>query len=240
MEEKNGRTRKCLRRTCGPSIAAAALLTTLATAWYRISSNKGLPPYSMVDLPSAAVSGDEVVLVRRHGPLAHTSVLREDTLAFLRNRHRTSTHGDHYTIRLPRTLLPEHYDLEIKALFAASPTSGHDVSRLDNDAYEASVAIRVRCVESTSTVVLHAGKFNFTQERAVGHPAALVWPSENPANTISVNEMKRVDDTKFLVLTLSDTLKKGNVYVVKLNYSARLGDARGFYKYHYNNQGRPE
>lgn len=67
-----------------------------------------------------------------------------------------------------------------------------------------------------------------------------VWPSVNPTNTISVNEMKRVDDTKFLVLTLSDTLKKGNVYVVKLNYSAQLGDARGFYKYHYNNQGRPE
>lgn len=189
MEEKNGRTRKCLRRTCGPSIAAAALLTTLATAWYRISSNKGLPPYSTVDLPSAAVSGDEVVLVRRHGPLAHTSVLREDTLAFLRNRHRTSTHGDHYTIRLPRTLLPEHYDLEIKALFAASPTSGHDVSRLDNDAYEASVAIRVRCVESTSTVVLHAGKFNFTQEGAVGHPAALVGTPNR--NVRSVGAMGR-------------------------------------------------
>ncbi|CAN7938757.1 unnamed protein product [Ixodes hexagonus] len=232
---KTIRVKHCLRASCGPALAIAALLTTLAAAWYRMAPDRTRVVRSAVD-PTSLLLSSEVAVVRRPGPLAHTSVLREDTLGFLRARHRTSTQVSRHSVRLPRTLLPEHYDLEIRPLFAED---GGSKRAQDDDAYAATVAIRVHCVNDTTSVVLHAGNFSFIPG-PVGEPAIAVWQLTNPATAVPVLGTERENESNFLVIKLGNVLKAGRKYVVQMRLSGHLGDARGFYKYHYDLHGKPE
>ncbi|KAM7308452.1 aminopeptidase N-like [Ixodes scapularis] len=180
----------------------------------------------------------EVAVVRRPGPLAHTSVLREGTLGFLRARHRTaSTPGGLHSNRLPRALLPEHYDLEIRPFFAE--VDGDHKEGKDDDAFTATVAIRVQCVTDTTSVVLHAGNFSFIPGPA-GKSATAVWQLTQPPTAVPVLSVERENESNFLVFKLGSLLKAGHKYVIQMRLRGYLGDARGFYKYHYDLNGKPE
>lgn len=229
MADKDGSVRRYVRRSCGPGLALAVLVTTVLVAWFRLApgaacrqvdTDAGMPAW----WPGAA----ELAVVRRPGPLAHTSVLREDTLAFLRARHRTSAQV--YNNRLPRALMPEHYDMEMRPRFAAEePSATTD----DDDTFTATVAVRVRCMQTTNTVVMHAGKFNFTAAPAGAGPAVQVWEASNPLSQVAITTIEKGDDSGLLVISLASSLEAGCQYVVQIHFSGRLGDTRGFYKYHY-------
>ncbi|CAN7983305.1 unnamed protein product, partial [Ixodes pacificus] len=236
-ESKSARVKQWLHSCCGPALAVAALLTTLTMAWFRMAPDRSRQARQVAD-PTSLLFASEVAVVRRPGPLAHTSVLREGTLGFLRARHRTaSTPGGLHSNRLPRALLPEHYDLEIRPFFAE--VDGDHKGGKDDDAFTATVAIRVQCVSDTTSVVLHAGNFSFIPGPA-GEHATAVWQLIEPPTAVPVQNVERENESNFLVFKLGSLLKAGHKYLIEMRLRGYLGDARGFYKYHYNLNGKPE
>ncbi|KAM7308453.1 aminopeptidase N-like [Ixodes scapularis] len=248
-ESKYARVKQWLHSCCGPALAVAALLTTLTMAWFRMAPDRSRQARQVADPTSLLFASEEtcfnfrvsileVAVVRRPGPLAHTSVLREGTLGFLRARHRTaSTPGGLHSNRLPRALLPEHYDLEIRPFFAE--VDGDHKEGKDDDAFTATVAIRVQCVTDTTSVVLHAGNFSFIPGPA-GESATAVWQLTHPPTAVPVLSVERENESNFLVFKLGSLLKAGHKYVIQMRLRGYLGDARGFYKYHYDLNGKPE
>lgn len=242
MADKNGAVRRYVRTGCGPGLAVTALVTTVLAAWFRLApraagrqldTDAGMPVW----WPGAA----ELAVVRRPGPLAHTSVLREDTLAFLRARHRTSAQVSNN--RLPRALMPEHYDIEMRPRFAAedpSTTTADGSAGEDDDTFTATVAVRVLCVQNTSTVVMHTGKFNYTPASTGTGPAVQVWDASSPISQVAVTGIEKGSDSGLLVISLASSLEAGKKYAVQIQFSGRLGDTRGFYKYHYTSADRKQ
>nr|XP_037280704.1 aminopeptidase Q-like [Rhipicephalus microplus] len=230
MADKDGSVRRYMRRSFGPGVALAVLVTTVLVAWFRLApGSAGRQVDTDAGMPAWWPGAAELAVVRRPGPLAHTSVLREDTLAFLRARHRTSAQV--YNNRLPRALMPEHYDIEMRPRFAAEAAAATDD---DDDTFTATVAVRVLCVQPTNTVVVHAGKFNYTA--VSGGPAVQVWEASSPLSQVAVTSVEKGDG--LLTVSLASSLEAGNKYVVQIHFSGRLGDTRGFYKYHYTSADR--
>ncbi|XP_077538609.1 aminopeptidase Ey-like [Haemaphysalis longicornis] len=250
--DKEGAVSRRLRAIYGSGLAVAVLLTTVGAAWFRAapSKQKTLELGSFeAGLPGWLPASSQLAAVRRPGPLAHTSVLLDDTLEFFRSRHRTSSHTVLYNNRLPRKVLPEHYDIEIRPRFVekvddntkmrtppgleAGDTAGAFAGD-DDDTFSATVAVRVLCVEATDLVVMHAGKFNYTNGTSTRPEAAVqVWDAATPLLSIPVTSVEKGNDDT-LIIRPSKELERGKRYVIQIQFAGRLGDTRGFYKYHYN------
>ncbi|XP_077540937.1 aminopeptidase N-like [Haemaphysalis longicornis] len=249
--DKEGAVSRRLRAIYGSGLAVAVLLTTVGAAWFRAapSKQKTLELGSFeAGLPGWLPASSQLAVVRRPGPLAHTSVLLDDTLEFFRSRHRTSSHMVLYNNRLPRKLLPEHYDIEIRPLFVetmddntkmrrpsdlgAGDTAGASTAD-DVNTFSATVTVRVLCVEDTDLVVMHAGMFNYTNGTCKRPESAVqVWDAATPLLGIPVTIVEKGNNDT-LIIRPGKELERGNRYVIQIKFAGRLGDTRGFYKYHY-------
>ncbi|KAH7950958.1 hypothetical protein HPB52_003404 [Rhipicephalus sanguineus] len=118
-------------------------------------------------------------------------------------------------VRLPRSLVPVHYDVEL------APTID------GNFTFNGSVAILVRCASETSNVTLHIKDLN------VSH----VSVSESNAAGGSRVEHDRYDEDKrlqFLVIKLKRPLAVGANYTIRMNFVGLLNDdLAGFYRSSY-------
>ncbi|KAL1431494.1 hypothetical protein MTO96_014139 [Rhipicephalus appendiculatus] len=118
-------------------------------------------------------------------------------------------------VRLPRSLVPVHYDVEL-------------TPRLDgNFTFNGSVAILVRCASETSNVTLHIKDLNVSD----------VSVSESNAAGGSRVEHDRYDEDKhlqFLVIKLKRPLAVGTNYTIRMNFVGLLNDdLAGFYRSSY-------
>ncbi|XP_064474256.1 aminopeptidase N-like [Ornithodoros turicata] len=224
------------------------LLAAVAAVHFRRSSAPHVPQRSAIE----EGSGDgETVLTsakrERRRPLAHTSLLlREDSLGLLSRR--TSTQSGHYAQRLPRNILPEHYDLEIIPFFAEDR---QETNR--DDLFRGRVSIFVDCVLDTNTIVLHASHLsiitgeepgitviNHHESQTVGYAPERPLGRNNVPEVVPVTEYHIEPNSDLLYIRLAEVLRRGYRYALKINFQGSLGDTRGFYKYHYDLHGKPQ
>lgn len=110
-------------------------------------------------------------------------------------------------VRLPRSLEPLHYDVQIEPqLFG-------------NFTFLGSVAVTVRCLEDTDSVTLHSKDLNVSD----------VFLGDAPAD--KVEEVKTL---QFLVVHSKEKLVKGHNYTLKMKFQGLLNDdLAGLYRSSY-------
>lgn len=118
-------------------------------------------------------------------------------------------------VRLPRSLVPVHYDVEL-------------TPRLDgNFTFNGSVAILVHCATETSNVTLHIKDLNVSD----------VSVNDAASAGGSRVEHDRYDEDKrlqFLVIKLKRPLNAGSNYTIRMNFVGHLNDdLAGFYRSSY-------
>ncbi|KAL7839275.1 hypothetical protein SRHO_G00259330 [Serrasalmus rhombeus] len=112
-------------------------------------------------------------------------------------------------MRLPQAVSPLHYDLLIHP----------NLTSLD---FAGSVKIQVEAHEETNTIILHSKDLNVTK-------AALLASSEGEGQIVKVLEYPAYH--QIALVSDSTVLKKGRVYVIELDFVAKLSESfHGFYK----------
>ncbi|XP_035679687.1 aminopeptidase N-like [Branchiostoma floridae] len=123
--------------------------------------------------------------------------------------------------RLPDTLIPVHYDVEVQA----DLTTFDLIGRVD---------ISVRCATPTSYVILHSS------EQEIDRNSAPTVRGSDGRNAPTVTSWFLFPENEFLVLELSENLKEGELYIVTINFNGAVRAAlNGFYRSSYvNEQGQ--
>ncbi|CAI9720250.1 aminopeptidase N-like [Octopus vulgaris] len=116
-------------------------------------------------------------------------------------------------LRLPRSLIPSHYSLELK---------------IDMDAFifTGKVNITVHVDQPTHYVIFH------TKELDVDKKAVSVHLNGNISDTVPIGKQFYVKDNKYQVLDLNQALKEGKDYVISIgNFWGKIApDLKGLYK----------
>ncbi|XP_014782358.2 aminopeptidase N [Octopus bimaculoides] len=116
-------------------------------------------------------------------------------------------------LRLPRSLIPSHYSLELK---------------VDMDAFifTGKVNITIHVDQPTHYVIFH------TKELDVDKKAVSVHLNGNISDTVPIGKQFYVKDNKYQVLDLNQNLKEGKDYVISIgNFWGKIApDLKGLYK----------
>eukprot|EP00058_Branchiostoma_floridae_P026835 XP_002612326.1 hypothetical protein BRAFLDRAFT_122509 [Branchiostoma floridae] len=110
--------------------------------------------------------------------------------------------------RLPETLIPVHYDVEVQA----DLTTFDLIGRVD---------ISVRCATPTSYVILHSS------EQEIDRNSAPTVRGSDGRNAPTVTSWFLFPENEFLVLELSENLKEGELYIVTINFNGATCIYRG-------------
>ncbi|GAB1599810.1 glutamyl aminopeptidase-like [Argonauta hians] len=115
--------------------------------------------------------------------------------------------------RLPRSLIPSHYSLELKVNMFFFIFSG-------------SVNITIRVHQPTHYVIFHS------KDLDIYNKSISVHLTGNISNTVPIGRQFYVKENKYQVLILSQTLKKGKDYIISIgSFSGKIApDMRGLYK----------
>ncbi|XP_062913798.1 thyrotropin-releasing hormone-degrading ectoenzyme-like isoform X1 [Mobula hypostoma] len=111
-------------------------------------------------------------------------------------------------VRLPSSLRPSHYDLNLTVF-------------MDNFTFSGAVLIRIDCVNSTKHIILHADKLS------VQGAEVTVANSSVP---LGVRKYFMYPKTQVLVISLAQPLKARERYTVKINYGDNIGELIGFFR----------
>ncbi|XP_065079409.1 leucyl-cystinyl aminopeptidase-like [Ochlerotatus camptorhynchus] len=140
----------------------------------------------------------------------------------------TSMSPESKVIKLPRTCLPEHYELKI------------DLSNPEGFVPEVkgSVQIRVNCLLNSSNLTLNWKRL-FIVEDDVSITAFDPKKPSLPGTAVKMTKADYQSDRDFLVLNVGQTLKKGSKYIVSVNFSKTLGiEPTGLYRsFYYDSTG---
>lgn len=116
-------------------------------------------------------------------------------------------------VRLPKSVKPMHYALELKP----------DLE--DTFTFVGSVAVTILCITETDNVKLHTNKldvFNVSVHK------------EGSGEVVPFGAVQKVDDLEFLVVPLGRKLEKGASYVLRMGFNGTLADdLAGFYRSSY-------
>ncbi|XP_064471424.1 aminopeptidase N-like [Ornithodoros turicata] len=116
-------------------------------------------------------------------------------------------------VRLPRSIKPSRYDLELKP----------DLK--DNFGFTGSVTVTIDCLLETDNVTLHANKLDV-------YDVSVTTAGSN--DVVPHGDVYKVDDLQFLVVPLKNKLKKGGVYSLRMRFNGTLADdLAGFYRSSY-------
>ncbi|KAG0443426.1 hypothetical protein HPB47_014938, partial [Ixodes persulcatus] len=143
--------------------------------------------------------------------------------------HRIVYTGGRHAKRLPGNVVPLHYDLEIE------PHIGDRSS--EEDTFSGKVTIRFRCIVATSTITMHS-----TPELKVSlgsrvTPGVMVRHASNSFYKMWAKSLTLHAYDEFLVIKLLGKLNANQTYLVTMHFHGKLGQDRGFYKYHYKVNG---
>ncbi|XP_035680492.1 aminopeptidase N-like isoform X1 [Branchiostoma floridae] len=125
-------------------------------------------------------------------------------------------------VRLPETLLPIHYDVELQVDVTAFTVVGQ-------------VNVTLRCATPTRYVILHAAELDVVS--GDGTPGVT---SNDGVTVPRITSWFLYTENQYLVLELDKELTKGVVYTVSINFRGTLRDGLiGFYRSSYvNNDGQ--
>uniref|UniRef100_A0A8D0HCZ6 Aminopeptidase n=1 Tax=Sphenodon punctatus TaxID=8508 RepID=A0A8D0HCZ6_SPHPU len=114
--------------------------------------------------------------------------------------------------RLPRTLLPLDYQLQLWPQLWPGQPRGPSL-------FFGQVNLTVRCLQATATVLLHSAKLRYWR--------AAVWGPlpAGPGSAIPVAELWLAERTEYLVLELGQSLNPGSRYVLQLSYQGVVEEA---------------
>lgn len=127
-------------------------------------------------------------------------------------------------IRLPRTLTPLQYDLEITPYLYTGDEK--------NFYFNGKVGITINCKEATKIVTLHANmlKIDF---------ATVTLTQVTPKSDVQVVKMTEDKKRQFVHFFLSDDMVKGNEYILFMEFTGPLKtDLKGFYLSSYEENGQ--
>lgn len=127
--------------------------------------------------------------------------------------------------RLPRHLLPLHYDLELWPRVRPGQAGPF--------AFSGQVNITVRCRQDTEEAVLHSAGLRSRGAAVVRGPL----PASGPA--VEVAGLRQEEEGETAVLELRGRLRAGRRYVLQLGFQGRLEeDLDGLFLTRYTDQGR--
>uniref|UniRef100_A0A8U8BV53 Aminopeptidase n=1 Tax=Geospiza parvula TaxID=87175 RepID=A0A8U8BV53_GEOPR len=127
--------------------------------------------------------------------------------------------------RLPRHLLPLHYDLELWPRVRPGQAGPF--------AFTGQVNITVRCLQDTDAVVLHSAGL-----RSRG-AAAVRGPLSEPGAAVEVAGLRQDEAGEVAVLELRGRLRAGRRYVLQLGFQGRLEeDLDGLFLTRYTDRGQ--
>ncbi|XP_066252731.1 aminopeptidase N-like isoform X1 [Euwallacea similis] len=120
--------------------------------------------------------------------------------------------------RLPRSIKPLQYVIQIKPNFQASTTEG-------------AVMIMLRPTEDTDTIIFHVNKIEI-QKHSV---SVRTVQNTNITETIPIKFQDYLEGERYRI-TLDDQLTKDKDYVLNIEFQGELNSQlQGFYKIHYTN-----
>uniref|UniRef100_A0A8C6UH67 Aminopeptidase n=1 Tax=Neogobius melanostomus TaxID=47308 RepID=A0A8C6UH67_9GOBI len=126
--------------------------------------------------------------------------------------------------RLPKTLVPEHYNLMLRPRLTPDETTKLYI-------FTGESSVDFKCVEETDLILIHSNKLNYTK--------APTLESVNPAVTApNINKYWLQKVTQYLVIELDAKLKKDHMYRLSTDFVGELADdLGGFYRSEYEEDG---
>lgn len=119
-------------------------------------------------------------------------------------------------VRLPRSIVPEHYDVELRP---------HIVP--DNFTFDGKVRILVRVVQATNNVTLHVHNLTVDSD-------SIRLTDARSGDVLPVSSTSEDEEKQFYVLHPKDNLVQGKTYEVYMEFVGSLNDQlAGFYRSSY-------
>ncbi|XP_071955339.1 aminopeptidase N-like [Antedon mediterranea] len=116
--------------------------------------------------------------------------------------------------RLPRDLIPSHYDLHVR-------------TDLVNFIFEGSVTITFTCESKTNYILLHS------KQLAIDRNTAIVIES-NGGNVLKIVDLRFYPVNEYLLVELTDNMMVGREYNLTLSFNGNLTDSlNGYYRSSY-------
>uniref|UniRef100_A0A5S6R0R7 Aminopeptidase N-like N-terminal domain-containing protein n=1 Tax=Trichuris muris TaxID=70415 RepID=A0A5S6R0R7_TRIMR len=132
--------------------------------------------------------------------------------------------------RLPRTVFPSLYVLDIQAYF---PLADDEVSEQFNFTFDGRVAIKLRCVNETSNITMHALHISINESSL-----SLVRSSDGLAIPFASPAFKSDPFSEMVTFHFLSNLLAEENYVLTIEYAGKLpDDLRGFYRTSYMKDG---
>ncbi|KAE8296863.1 Aminopeptidase N [Larimichthys crocea] len=130
--------------------------------------------------------------------------------------------------RLPKSLVPDHYNVTLWPRLAPNLTTGLYI-------FTGESSVEFECAEETDLILIHSNKLNYTKDNN-GHLATLTSMSGDPAPTIKNSWPK--PETQYLVVELNGKMIKGHRYRLFTKFTGELADdLGGFYRSVYMENG---
>lgn len=132
--------------------------------------------------------------------------------------------GNHITdVRLPRTVLPQLYTLELLPdIYADDPKDFKIVGKVD---------IVIDCLEATDNITIHINKLTIIRPT--------VKSQSGNQSGLKVVRTTEDNDRQFYIMFLSEKLRQGQTYVLSLEFEGPLkDDLAGLYYSSYKRNGK--
>uniref|UniRef100_A0A3Q2ULB0 Aminopeptidase n=1 Tax=Fundulus heteroclitus TaxID=8078 RepID=A0A3Q2ULB0_FUNHE len=130
--------------------------------------------------------------------------------------------------RLPKTLVPDHYNVTLWPRLKPDPTTQLYI-------FKGVSSVEFECVEDTDLILIHSNKLNYTTLEN-GKFAKL--SAVNSASVPSIRSSWLQTETQYLVLQLDGKLVKGQRYQLYTEFTGELADdLGGFYRSVYTENG---
>uniref|UniRef100_A0A224XI48 Aminopeptidase n=1 Tax=Panstrongylus lignarius TaxID=156445 RepID=A0A224XI48_9HEMI len=125
--------------------------------------------------------------------------------------------------RLPGDVIPQNYRLEILA----------DIDE-PNFNFSGNVWIKIHCVKSTNTIILHTKDLEIPEEEV---ELKEVIGDDNEVAQIPITQQRLVPENEFYIIKLEQNLKSGKTYILYMPFSGPLSQGLvGFYRSNYRDK----
>ena len=129
-------------------------------------------------------------------------------------------------VRLPRSVIPTFYDIEIK------PDIYGDVP--ENFKFYGSIQIHIRCETNTTSITLHKNKLRVNQS------SIAVYHYGDVGRTSLFNRYSEDTDRQFMIVYLKNPIIVKQKYVLEMQFEGDLReDLAGLYRSSYQTDGKP-
>jgi len=165
----------------------------------------GLLVYFFTERPCATLGGS----VESSTPASETSSSSQSSSKIIEN------------IRLPRDVLPHHYDVRLLPILETG-----------NFSILGRVSVDIECKEVTDRIVLHS------VDIVVDPKSVQLIHKVNQAHALSVSGIDYDTKLEFLIVRLDHKLTKGSNYTLSMDFVGNLTDRlKGFYRSNYKEDG---